>query len=235
MGRFARISSGRESWASRQRIPRHCHDQPYAAVVLAGGYEECGSRGRFRVGAGDVLVHGAFDAHLDRFSATGASILNLLLPDPLQICDVGRISDPDVIARAAERDPVQAREALREQLRDARRPPEDWPDMLACRLLEDPACRLDEWASEHCLSPETVSRGFSKVFGIAPASFRAEARARRALMLLAADSLSLAAVAVAAGFADQAHMTRAVRALTGYPPGAWRRSNSFNTKKPDAS
>ena len=47
-------------------LPRHRHDAPYAAVVLEGGYEEAGDGGRFRVRAGDVLIHGAFSAHLDR-------------------------------------------------------------------------------------------------------------------------------------------------------------------------
>jgi hypothetical protein len=35
----------------------------------------------------------------------------------------------------------------------------------------------------------------------------------------------------AAGFADQAHMSRAIRVLTGATPGNWRRSNSFKTAK----
>lgn len=234
---FARIAIGRERWTSRQQIPRHRHEQAYVALVLAGGYEECGSRGRFRVAAGDALFHSAYDAHLDRFSAAGACILNLALPELVASCNVGRIDDPDAIARAAERDPVAACEALREQLRAVRPVPADWPDALAHRLFEDPACRLDEWAREHGLSPETVSRGFGKVFGLAPAAFRAEARARHAWRLLAAAAPaggSLASIAQAAGFADQAHMTRAIRRLTGQPPGAWRRSNSFKTEKPRA-
>ena len=230
MANLARTSSGRECWISNQQIPRHRHAEAYAAVILAGGYEECGGRGRFRVGPGDVLLHDAFDAHLDRFSVAGAHILNLILPDPVQPYHLGRIDDPDLIARAAERDPVQAREALGEQLRVVSPPIwEEWTDELACRLLDDPACRLDTWADDHGLSAETVSRGFGKVFGVAPAAFRAEMRVHRALVLLATSDRSLAAIAASAGFADQAHMCRGVRALTGLPPNAWRRSNSFKT------
>jgi AraC-like DNA-binding protein len=231
---LTRISNGRESWTAGEQIPRHLHNQPYAAVVLTGGYEECGSRGRFRVAAGGVLVHAAFDAHLDRFSAKGAQILNLVLPDSLPGWDFGLVEDPDAIVRAAERDPVEAYQALRAQLRAVRPGLSDWPDALARHLFEDPSGRLDEWARAQGLSRETVSRGFGKVFGITPACFRAEARARRALELLAvspADRQSLAAVAAAVGFADQAHMTRAVRAMTGLPPGAWRRSIRFKTAR----
>jgi AraC-like DNA-binding protein len=41
---------------------------------------------------------------------------------------------------------------------------------------------------------------------------------------------ALAAVAAEAGFADQAHMNRAVKALTERTPGVWRGSNRFKTR-----
>ncbi len=224
---FARTADGRERWAASHTIPRHCHDRPYAAVILAGSYEECGSRGRFRVSAGDVLLHDAFDAHLDRFQSRGAQILNLVMETPP--FGLGRIDDPDAIARAAERDPVQARAQLRLQLREAPRAAEDWPDVLAQELLRNPACRLDRWADAHGLCAETVSRGFGKMFAVTPAAFRAEARTRRAFAAIAGSDAPLACIAAVAGFADQAHMTRAVRALTGAPPARWRKSNRFKT------
>jgi hypothetical protein len=40
-------------------------------AVLAATYEECGNRGRFRARAGDVLLHRAFDAHLDHIGPKG--------------------------------------------------------------------------------------------------------------------------------------------------------------------
>lgn len=226
---FAQIADGRERWSGHHAIPRHCHDRPYAAVILAGGYEECGSRGRLGASQGDVLLHDAFDAHLDRFGRQGAHVLNLAIDVPRMPRGLGRIDDPDAIACAAERDLVQARELLRLQLREAPRIAEDWPGMLARELLRNPACRLDRWASEHGLSSGTLSRGFGKVFAMTPAAFRAEARARRAYALIANSAEPLACIAAHAGFADQAHMTRAIRALTGAPPTRWRRSNPFKT------
>jgi hypothetical protein len=80
MGMFARVVNGGETWQPRVTVPRHRHASAYAALVLSGGYEECGSRGRFRVGPGDVLLHGAFDAHLDRFENRETVILDLKLP-----------------------------------------------------------------------------------------------------------------------------------------------------------
>jgi AraC-like DNA-binding protein len=104
----------------------------------------------------------------------------------------------------------------------------DWTAVLAFDLLDGEAERLDDWAARHGLAAATVSRGFARTFGVRPSVFRAEARARRAFAAVVESAAPLAAIAAAQGFADQAHMTRAVTALTGAPPGRWR-SNGFKT------
>ena len=231
MGEFARIVGGRERWDAHARVPRHRHDVAYAAIVLSGGYEECGSRGRYRVKAGDVLVHAAFDAHLDRFAEKPTRILNLV-GSAFSFAEArrGRIDDPDEIARIAERDCNAAMEELHARIIPVNEASVDWPDILANDLLGDPDVCLLAWARAHALAPETVSRGFGKVFGVAPARFRAEARSQATLAAIAADGRArLASIAADFGFADQAHMTRAVKALTGLPPTKWRGSNPFKT------
>lgn len=226
---------GRERWEPQHLITRHTHSHAYAAIVLAGGYEECGSRGRFRVGPGDVLLHDAFDGHLDRIRCEGAQILNLVTTGWVPGFSIGRVDDPDTIARIAETDIAEARACLRGQVREKPHAPDDWPDVLARDLLADPGRRLDAWAFEHGLCAEAVSRGFGKVFGQAPASFRAEARARRAFALITGTDAQLASIAATAGFADQAHMSRSLRVLTGQPPSAWRKSNPFKTERARAA
>jgi AraC-like DNA-binding protein len=225
---FMPVTEHVRAWDCRCALPRHRHRNAYAALVLAGGYEESGSLGRHRVQAGDVLLHGRFDTHLDRFGPRGARILNLLLSRDPSI-PVGRIIDPDAIARLAEKDAIAAANALREQLRPVQSVSADWPDLLARDLFENPQLRLGDWAQRHGLAAETVSRGFKQVFSASPAVFRSEARTRRALGLITNGHSSLAAVAAITGFADQAHMTRGVTALTGRPPGYWLRSNWFKT------
>src|SRR5271163_1532803 len=111
MADIAGITSGRERWSGDARIPRHMHGRAYAAVVISGSYEECGSRGRFHVGPGHVLLHGAFDAHLDRFSRAGAEILNIVLPDEVSFA-MGYVADADAIARLAEKDARAAGDVL---------------------------------------------------------------------------------------------------------------------------
>ena len=73
MNGLARSAAGHEVWAGWCTIPRHRHDNAYAAVILSGGYEESGSYGRYRVKAGHVLLHRSFDAHLVTDRHIGAS------------------------------------------------------------------------------------------------------------------------------------------------------------------
>ena len=221
MNRLARAPTGYEVWDGLCTIPRHRHHGPYAAVIVCGGYEESGSYGRYRVRAGQVLLHRSFDAHLDRFEAGGARVLNLPL-DAEPAFGLGWVGDPDAIARLAATDLTAAREALKQQLQPARMSVEDWPDLLARDLLADPGVRLDEWAGRHHLAAATLSRGFVRVFATSAAAFRAEARAQIALAQIA-TGVALSDIAVSAGFSDQPHMTRAITALTGRPPGYWAR------------
>jgi AraC-like DNA-binding protein len=218
-----------ERWSARRSLPRHRHTHAYLAIVLSGGYEECGSRGRYRVRAGDVLVHGAFDSHLDRFGDGETRVLNLTVAGGAPEYGLGRITDPDALLRAVRCGAAEAGICLRQQLTEAKSRPDDWPDLLARDLLADPACPLAGWAHRHGFAAETLSRGFGRVFAVSPAAFRLEARARRAFTRIVGTDEPLTAIAADTGFADAAHMSRAIRALTGFPPRHWRESNSFKT------
>jgi AraC-like DNA-binding protein len=99
----------------------------------------------------------------------------------------------------------------------------DWPDCLAGDLGRNPSMSLGTWADGHGLARETVSRGFSKAYGIAPEVFRAELRTKAAWFRITRESERLGLIATETGFADQAHMSRWVHRLTGLSPLAWRR------------
>lgn len=219
---FAAVHKGRQHCDGASFVPLHTHALAYAAVVLSGEYEECGSRGRFRVHAGNVLFHNAFDAHLNRIASRGATVLNLPLPSSVRIFAAGRLLDVDAIARTAEHDCQAAVDVLLTQARAIAPAAIDWPESLAEEILRDPNCRFDRWAEARGLVPETISRGFVQVFGTTAARFRAEARARRALEQILCTETPLVDIAMVEGFADHAHMTRAVRQLTGTTPKHWR-------------
>lgn len=213
-------------------LERHVHKEGYAALLLEGGYEEAGDRGRFRVKAGDVVFHEPFEAHLDRFPESRAVVLNLRLPDRLRVtAGIARVKDVDAVARAAEKNCEEAVELIccsamvEERVRAV-----DWPDALAAALLRNPSLRLSRWGQENGIAPWAVSRGFFLVFGISPEAFRARVRARRAFHAIRNTPASLSGIAAELGFADQAHMTRSVKQLTGIVPQAWRRAaNGFKT------
>lgn len=204
-------------------LQRHQHVHSYLALVLSGGHEEAGDRGCHRVGAGDVILHGAFEAHLNRYDSGGADVLDLALPLWMECrCPVATVPDADEVVRTAERDPQQAVELVFSVMKRADRRTGDWPQELAEAIQVHPHLRIDDWARKRGLADATVSRGFFKVFGVTPSAFRARQRARTALRLTIAGREMLSQVALQAGFCDQAHMTRAVHAMTGSPPGAWR-------------
>jgi AraC-like DNA-binding protein len=76
-----------------------------------------------------------------------------------------------------------------------------------------------------------VSRGFALVFGISPEAFRARTRARHAWKAILMSDEPLAKIAAHLGFADQSHMTRSVKQMTGMGPRAWRdAANRFKTQ-----
>ena len=210
-------------------FPRHRHAFGYICVILSGRFIEAGDAGRFRAGPGDALIHRPFEAHLDLFGLNSADVLNLPMIDPLPEAGLIRIEDPDMIARIAERDPFAASEAVTACL-SQHRGEEDWPDLLAADLRSGRDSSIGDWAREHGLAPATVSRGFRLAYGTSPARYRAEARGRRAWHALANSSRPLAEVAFELGFADQPHMTRALTAITGLPPGKWRRQGQLGSR-----
>jgi len=209
-------------------IARHRHRDGYVTIILAGGYHEAGLDGRRELGAGHVIVHHAFDAHLDHVGPGGADLINLPLPSGIELPVAFTIDDPDAIARLAETDPGEAAAALHPSGVVGTK--SDWPDRLAADLVSRPDERLGGWADRAGLAAETLSRGFRSAFGVAPARFRAEVRARRAMVLIEQAELSLANIAADCGFSDQPHLNRAIVELTGRSPGQWRRSNSFKSR-----
>jgi AraC-like DNA-binding protein len=204
------------------RMSRHRHLEGYAALVLSGGYLEAGDRGRIRVQAGQVLIHGAYEAHQDHFSRAGAVVLNIPLVDALDAATTGAVDDPDAIVRLAERDMAGAAALLKDTFRPRDALLMDWPDRLAAALAREPGFAIADWADAMGLAPQSISRGFRLAYGISPKRYRIEQRTLRAIRNLRHWPGTVAALAAEMGFADQAHLTRSVVALTGCAPTRWK-------------
>lgn len=69
------------------------------------------------------------------------------------------------------------------------------------------------------LHPRTVQRHFSRSCGLTLGTMLRVARMRAALRLIRRREMPLVEVALAAGYADQSHMTREFRRLAGLTPG----------------
>lgn len=223
-GQFHDAILGRELCDSGD-LPRHRHSAGYMTLILAGGYDEAGDVGRFRVSPGDLLVHRPFEAHCNAFGRRSAEVVNLPLIDLPHLASLNRVADPDLVARLAERDPAAAAQTAADTA-TAIGGEDDWPDSLAAELRSrSDLFRIGLWARQRGLAPATASRGFRRLFGTTPERYRAEARARLAWARIVRTAEPLAAIACDLGFADQPHMTRFVRSVTGHPPGRWRRVN----------
>jgi len=209
------------TWMTRhsasERMPRHRHVEGYAALVLEGGYVEAGDRGRIRVQAGQVVIHGAYEAHQDHFTKAGALVLNLPSIHGLEAI-TGVVTDVDAIAREAERDIRAAAALLKETIRPMNALLTDWPDQLAAALASQRDFSIEDWADEMGLAPPSISRGFRQAYGVSPKRYRLEQRTLRALRKLQTWHGTLAALAADVGFSDQAHLTRAVLGMTGVAP-----------------
>ena len=91
------------------------------------------------------------------------------------------------------------------------------PDVAAARV-EDPAGSVT-------VSERRLRRRFVQAVGYGPATYLRVTRFQRAVAL-ASRVPGLAALAAAAGYADQAHLSRDCRALTGLTPRAYFRGPS---------
>ena len=224
---FRRITPGIETLPCSFSLPRHRHLRPYATVVLAGSFEESGYSGRIRATAGDVLIHPALDCHANEMLSAGVKLIRLDWSDTSGIGGLYRLDDVDELARAAEKDVIEATHLLVRALQRNSLPSpgqrNDWPDLLLANLAKSPATEIGEWAEVNGLARETVSRGFGAAYGITPSVLRAESRARIAWLRITRGSERLCKIAADTGFSDQAHMTRWIRRITGYPPVFWRR------------
>jgi AraC-like DNA-binding protein len=90
------------------------------------------------------------------------------------------------------------------------------------RLVEtDGTLQVHQLARELAVSRRHLSQQFRSEFGVGPKTAARIFRFERACRLIADQQTSLAQIASACGFHDQAHMTKEWHALAGSAPGSW--------------
>jgi AraC family transcriptional regulator len=204
-------------------IAYHRHDAGYASLILTGMYDEVSVDGRWRCRAGDLIIHPPFHLHANRFADCGARVLNYRFEfnaqnlAPLHVYGVYRAS-PFVSLVRERTDILRLCETVENADIVAPQCAADWVDDVAETLAQNPAQRIALIAHHFGYSAEHVTRAFRMRFGMSPVAYRGEIRFRRIIGELTRAKRSLAAIAYGAGFSDQAHMARIVRAKTGLTP-----------------
>jgi len=197
----------------------HRHRAAYVALVLDGGYEECGPDGRFSCGVGGVIVHPPWHRHADEFGSGGAVVLNLPVAtaDGLTCAEVADVTAIESLARRSPR--LAARAAIEEAEPRPPLTPSAWLEDLTRMLATDEFTPIGELASRCGVSAEHASRACRRWFGVGPAELRRESRLRQAIGLLEAGA-SPSEAAIDSGFSDQPHLTRLLKRATGHTPGS---------------
>ena len=234
------------TFESTRDFPRHSHDQYGFGLVLAGGHKSWSGRGEVEAVAGDVITVNPGEMHDGAPLGDGARRWRMVYLDVgrLQAELADEVSGDVEFAAPRFSDPVVRRRALRlfaaadalsfevaliaavEPMLARRRPPSGAvPKLrgLRQRIDDDPAQRLSlaEMATAAGLSRFQLLRAFVKATGLTPQAYARQARARLARRLIRAG-VALAEAASAAGFADQAHMTRALVEQYAVTPGRLR-------------
>jgi AraC-like DNA-binding protein len=130
-------------------------------------------------------------------------------------------------ADAAILDVAEALLALDHNVASKRGMPRGVPSVVrrARELLDDVGAGSK---SSHDLEVATglnrfeLARHFRRAFGTSPHRYLLMRRLERARAMVCDPRTPLAEIAIAAGFADQAHFTRQFRKAFGFTPGLWR-------------
>jgi AraC family transcriptional regulator len=222
---------------------RHEHGSVHVCAVLDGGFVEREPSGWRDVAPGTIRVSGAARHDCD-FGPAGARCLLLELDDaPLEVAAPRYLAGDGRLARLACRldaatkasEPARsfdlpgltaeflAQIARRLGGRDGHPPP--WLGRVR-ELLHDTAGTVPVAVLAHEAGVHRVhlARTFRDHFGVPITAHARQLRLQAARRLLAVDALPLAGVAARAGFADQSHLTRAMRESWGITPGALRRT-----------
>ena len=210
------------------RLPSHRHHLPYVALVLDGAYYEASADGLWRCAPGTFIVHPLLHAHANWFPESDVRVLNVSVermpPDGIGrgygVWKAGRSLTAEVLR---DHDPSRLLAALTDSEPITPVSAPESVEAAALALRSRPSTSIGAAARKSGVSREYIARAFRRHFGLPPRAFRAEHRMRLVLRLLADNTIPLTLVALDAGFADQAHLTRTVRSATGMSPALLRR------------
>lgn len=232
-------------------LGNHFHDRTVIGITLAGTWDSILGRTRLPNAPGMLHVEPAGESHVNRFGSQGAHVL-ILQPNPAEeallsftsLLDRGlqvrvgwtgmqlggrllaELNEPDELTPLAVANlslDLLVLASRKDRIHNGPAPP--WlkrsVEYLHSRFLERPS--LQEIGIEAGVSPEHFTREFRRVFKMTVSEYVRRLRLEWASDRLRFDGDSIAAIAAAAGFADQSHFTRQFRRHFGVTPAGFRR------------
>jgi AraC family transcriptional regulator len=223
-------------YAPGLRVPLHEHSDAYVTAVIRGGYEEVAAGHRRRCGQQALVAHAGGERHANRFgqaatlcldvhgvdvsasalidSGPGAALTSKLYreflhPDGLSAIVVEAVL-MELHVEALRQPAVRTRAGWLEEIRGTID-----RDFMHTQSLRELAAGVG-------LHPVHVARSFRQSFGRTVGEALRERRVAYARDRLLAGDRSITAIAAACGFADQSHLTRSFRRITGLTPAAFR-------------
>jgi len=187
------------------------------------------------MGVSQTIQHFEFDEHSSRPSGpvlerASVAVAMRLLDAALQIWDAdqarakSQIELASAMLRGAADDPP-VREKTMDRIFPGLAP---WQVRKVQEFIDgslDSKIRLQDCASEVRLSASHFSRAFKVTFGTTVLGYIHRRRVERAQRMMLRSDKPLSQIALACGFADQAHYCRVFRNVVGLSPNAWRRQN----------
>jgi AraC family transcriptional regulator len=244
-------------YASGLRLPRHAHERPYFCFIRRGTYTEAYGR-RVRIsGPGMLAFHPPGEPHAEVFGDCSVESFNVeigpewlyrmreaggVLDQPVEFHggETARLSSrlfaefrrPDAssslaiesltweILAAVLTPPVAVSKSRPKWLTEAR-------DILDARFPEPLALRAI--AREAGVHPVYFASTFRRFYGCSVGDYLRRVRFKHLCRMLKQPEIPLAEIALATGFADQSHFTRALKRFTGMTPAQYRTFLLFKT------
>jgi len=233
------------------KIPRHAHDLASFYIVLEGSLTEFYHRKKRDLATSSVVFTPPGEVHSNLFHRAGGRCFLVELPqhwtDRLSMSGIKLENSLDArtgeLTRLATKlykefryvdkvSPLSVEGLALEILAAFSRRSEDVSEAYLPRWLRDAkyllhdrfseTLTLDEIAAQVGVHPVQLSRAFRKRYRCSLAEYQRRLRVEHASRQLATTRLSLAAIASAAGFADQAHFSRVLKDRTGLTPAKFR-------------
>ena len=234
------------------RLPKHSHEQAYFCFVLGGSFTEVYGE-HSRSGRPSTLIfHPAGEVHSDLFHATSrcfniqmnarwlersqqpARIINT----PADFCD-GQLANlaarlyrefrqlDEFSGLAVEGLALELiAEASRCSLKEPGRTPPRWLEQVRAILREQLGERptLATLAESVDVHPVHLAREFRRFYRCTIGEYVRQSRIEFACHQISTSDVSLSDIALAAGFFDQSHFSRAFKQINGMSPAAYRRT-----------